>query len=500
MKASNLGADCCLQKREDPKSQYGILANAIIHEINHHKAEKEKELARKEWEKTFDAMPEIVSLISPDFEFLKINGEGARSLGMEKEEIIGKKCYELVHGQNEPIDVCPCKKVLETGEPDIGEEFEENGRHYIAAASPIIDEDGEVEAYAHTVKDVTERVKAEEREKEALRDKERIMNTVPNIVYQINKEGRLVEWNERAVKVTKYSPEELEGTSALDFFPERESEKIKATIETAFQEGFAQVEARLLTKEKEKIPYSFTATPIRDENGDIAGLTGVGVDISERKEAEEQRDFLNTLLRQDLRSKFQTIQGYHQLLEKADLSDEYRGYLRKAVRTGRETNEILELAKKLRETGGVEGIGEKNILRILEDEMENITDLIERKGVEIKEDYPESVGKIQGDYSMNTLFSQIIKTRIQTSDCDKIRINLEDRKEDLLLRIEDNGKKLPEDVKKLFSGEVYTGETTGAGGVRYYMLREIAEHNNAKIEVQDSDLNGTRFDIYLNKT
>lgn len=44
-----------------------------------------------------------------------------------------------------------------------------------------------------------------------------------------------------------------------------------------------------------------------------------------------------------------------------------------------------------------------------------------------------------------------------------------------------------------------TRETTGAGGVRYYMLREIVGYNNAKKEVQDSKLGGARFEIYLQK-
>ncbi len=66
-----------------------------------------------------------------------------------------------------------------------------------------------------------------------------------------------------------------------------------------------------------------------------------------------------------------------------------------------------------------------------------------------------------------------------------------------MLRIFDDGEEVPEDLKEIFSGELYTGETTGVGGVRYYMLRQIAQHINAQIDLQESELGGARFDIYL---
>lgn len=69
----------------------------------------------------------------------------------------------------------------------------------------------------------------------------------------------------------------------------------------------------------------------------------------------------------------------------------------------------------------------------------------------------------------------------------------------IFLEKEDGGEGLSEDIKKLFSGEAYIGGTTGAGGVRYYIIRKIAEHNNADIEVKDSKLGGARFEVYLKK-
>lgn len=216
-----------------------------------------------------------------------------------------------------------------------------------------------------------------------------------------------------------------------------------------------------------------------------------------REEAEERKEFLNTLIRQDLGSKHQTINGYLQLLEEAELHNEHREYLRKALKAGKEADEILELAKKLEEEKEAEWLGEKDLATVMNHVLDDISDLAERESVEIKNGFSEDLCKVEGDYSLKILFSQILKTRIQTSGCDRIEIDITNKENGALLSIRDNGEQLPEDIKKLFDGELYTGETSGAGGARYYMLEEIAERNNAKILVRDSKLGGAEFDISL---
>ena len=73
------------------------------------------------WHEAFDAITDIVALISPDLEFIKANKSACNALGMELEELVGKKCYELDQGLDKPIADCPCAQTLETGEARVGE-------------------------------------------------------------------------------------------------------------------------------------------------------------------------------------------------------------------------------------------------------------------------------------------------------------------------------------------------------------------------------------------
>jgi len=120
----------------------------------------EKEIPCIGWQETFDAALDIFALISKDFEFLKLNHMGYKSLGLKPKDVIGKKCYNIVHGLDAPIKNCPCIKALKTKIASSGEIFDK-GKYYITTASPILDGDNNILAFTHTVKDITEYKKLE---------------------------------------------------------------------------------------------------------------------------------------------------------------------------------------------------------------------------------------------------------------------------------------------------------------------------------------------------
>lgn len=246
--------------------------------------------------------------------------------------------------------------------------------------------------------------------------------------------------------------------------------------------------------------YILSAMPYFNKNGKIKRVITSFEEITEKKKTEERKTFLNTLLRHDLNSKFQNIHGYLQLLEEEELSKEYEKYIKRALKSGKEVNEILELANELKELDEIEWISDKNVAKILEHVISDISDLIDNKDIEIEVRYPEDIGVIGSDYSLEKLFLHLLKTRIQSESCSKLKIEVKDKNDKIIVKIKDDGEKLPPEIKNLFSGKIYIGESSGAGGFRYYMIREIAEHNQANIDVKDSDMGGARFDISLNKT
>ncbi|MWG34233.1 PAS domain S-box protein [Halomarina oriensis] len=129
---------------------------------------------------------------------------------------------------------------------------------------------------------------------------ESILDGLPDVLYTVGEGGEILRWNDRVNAVTGYTDEEIAGTTAFEFVPERDHDRIMAAIAAVVDEGESvTVESHLLTSDGEELPYEFTGAPVTDADGDVVGLTGIGRDISERTEREalleRQRDELERL-------------------------------------------------------------------------------------------------------------------------------------------------------------------------------------------------------------
>ncbi len=224
-----------------------------------------------------------------------------------------------------------------------------------------------------------------------------------------------------------------------------------------------------------------------------------GYELLQWVKAENRKDLLNTILRQDLRSNNQLVLGYLQLIQEDDLSEENRNYFKKAREAALKENEVLELAQTLRKIDGDESLREKDLTKIIDEVLDEILSSDKSSGIEIEKKYDDSISKIKGTYSLKYLFVEILKSRLRSSKCSEIEIDTYDKGNKVLVQIEDDGKEIHPKIKDLLSKEEYSGNTTGDGGFRYYMIRQIAEQNEADIDVNNIDLDRVRFAVELKK-
>ena len=121
------------------------------------KAELALRKSQEEWEKTFNAITDIVSLQDTSMKIVKINKTGCDTLGLPYEDIIGHHCYEFFHGSNEPCPECPLLVTKETFKPYTQEiTHEKLGKTFLVSASPVLDDQGKLTHIAHVAKDITE--------------------------------------------------------------------------------------------------------------------------------------------------------------------------------------------------------------------------------------------------------------------------------------------------------------------------------------------------------
>jgi len=135
--------------------------------------------AARDWAVTFDSMADGVTLSSPDFDVVKANGAVCALLGKKKEEILGKKCFQVFHGRKTPIEGCPLHKAKTTRQKEYAEVFEPYLNKWLAiSVSPVLDEAGRVTMLVHMVRDITTRRQAEEALRKAYADLQEMQNTL----------------------------------------------------------------------------------------------------------------------------------------------------------------------------------------------------------------------------------------------------------------------------------------------------------------------------------
>ena len=104
-------------------------------------------------------------------------------------------------------------------------------------------------------------------------------------MYVIDPRGEVIRWNKNAETILGYSRQELSALNILDLIAEDGRERVASKWSEAFTQGGAMGEAHVLTKEGRRVPFLLSA--VRAHIGDKVYVIGTGIDVTERKRAEQ---------------------------------------------------------------------------------------------------------------------------------------------------------------------------------------------------------------------
>ncbi len=115
---------------------------------------------------------------------------------------------------------------------------------------------------------------------------ENIISTMPDSLILIDREGKILTVNQSLVNLLGYTEAELIGKSVDVLF--KEEQFMSKKLERLFRKGgFKNHETRYKTKSNEEIPVSFSASVVRNKEGQINGAVVIVRDITENKRMEE---------------------------------------------------------------------------------------------------------------------------------------------------------------------------------------------------------------------
>lgn len=143
-----------------------------------------------------------------------------------------------------------------------------------------------------------------------------MIDSMPGIVYFYDDQGRFLRWNKNFEIVSGYSHEEVAGMHPLQFFDDTHQPLLEDSIARVFSDGEASVEAPFVSKDGTRTPHFFTGRSVIYEGRTC--LVGVGIDVSDRRKAEDALREMNENLEQMISERTSELQAAVIRAEAAD--------------------------------------------------------------------------------------------------------------------------------------------------------------------------------------
>ncbi len=142
-----------------------IVVSFIVALLSERVYREKEEVAKGKarWDDSFKDVGEGMFLIDDEYSILQANKAFAELLGQDPQDLVGKRCCQVVHGLEKPPETClTCAAVKEHGSAKT--EYYEPflGKHLASLADSSFDDDGNFQFAVHIIRDISERKRAEE--------------------------------------------------------------------------------------------------------------------------------------------------------------------------------------------------------------------------------------------------------------------------------------------------------------------------------------------------
>ena len=242
-----------------------------------------------------DYLPSSIYFKDRASRFTRISKSQSLRFGLSDPALaIGKTDFDFFTTEHAQPAYEDEQAIIRTGHPLIKEEKEtwtdRPDKWVLTTKMPMRDNEGNIIGTFGISTDITEHKQMEEalaQEKSLLRS---LIDNVPDYVYVKDTQSRFLVANPALARVIgAATPDELLGKTDFDFFPQELAAKYYADEQAIFQSGqpVLELEEPAVDAAGNKIWVSSTKILLKDAQGNIFGLVGMGHDITRRKQSEQ---------------------------------------------------------------------------------------------------------------------------------------------------------------------------------------------------------------------
>ncbi|MGZ6236253.1 MAG: PAS domain-containing sensor histidine kinase [Syntrophales bacterium] len=215
-------------------------------------------------------------------------------LGYTREEIIG-----LTYQQTTPVrwhamerDIV-INKILKTGYSDVYEKeyIKKDGTVFPVSMRvwAINDEAGNKTGMWGIIRDITESKRVQDILRGLQEEQQIILDSVPALIFYKDKENRFIRVNRALAEIMGLSKEQLESKSLFEIYPREQAEAVWNDDKKVIASGKPKINIiESIDTGKGRRWFETDKIPYRDAQGNIVGIIGFALDITERELAENE--------------------------------------------------------------------------------------------------------------------------------------------------------------------------------------------------------------------
>jgi len=506
---------------------------------------KRMEVALKESERRLadiiEFLPDPTLVIDREGKVIAWNRAIVAMTGIRAEDMLGKGNYEYAipfYGKRRPIIIdlvlnpdhdieAGYGNIERRNETLVGEAYMPNlkgGELYlVGSATALYDSNGNIFGAIESIRDITERKRAEEQ----IQFQASLLDQVRNAVVATDLDGGIIYWNRFAEVLSGWSAEEALSRNIMGtIVPEDRADMVGVVMAEIQKNGYSERELNVRRKDGSVFLAHHIFSMIRDMHGRNIGILGVIVDITERKQVEREivsakeaalaatrakSEFLANMSH-EIRTPMNAVIGMTGLLLDSPLNLEQEECVEIIRGSGDALlgiiNDILDFSKIDEDLLEIES-QPFDLMEAIKASLDLVAKTAEEKGLELGYRMEESAPSvILGDVTrFRQVLVNLLSNAVKFTEKGHVSVRVSSKVEEgdlhrILVSVEDTGIGIPPDRQsRLFQSFSQVDSTTtrkyGGTGLGLAISKRLVEMMGGRIWMESTPGKGSTFNFSI---
>ncbi len=507
----------------------------IIRDITERK-KTEEALRRSEskYRNIFENVSDFLIVHDMEGRLIETNLASKMEIGYTAKDVAGMSIIDLMPGQYRPLFKEYMDDLIQHGRQEgLISILTKDGKERVVEYKNIliVDSEGKPVCVQGSGRDITERIKAEKALKLSEERYRNILDSIEEAYFEVDLEGRFTFFNSALSENLGYTDKELKGMNYKHYLDDANAKKVFEVFHHVYLTGMPTKAFDWEMKDRNGETMYVEASVALKKNSKAVpvGFYGIVRDITERKEAEKERDRYEMRLSQaqkmeaigtlaggiahDFNNMLSAIIGYAELV-KADLPEESRSRMNldQVLKAGMRARELVAQILSFSRTFKAERESVKVGL-IIQEALKLLRVTIPTS-IEIRQNIEDETGEVFADpteihqivMNLCTNAYQAMEKRggVLSVSLESVELAEEDSTLNLPdgpylnLRVSDTGTGMSAETTRNIFDPFFTTKERGKGtGLGLATVHKIVTELKGAISVKSIEGKGTTFSIFL---